>query len=88
VPHTGSKHRYTFYPAAIGGLVGQVGRLTKKEEPSVKHIGLASGEVLPAAKLCDNKSLMQTGPAKRSLTKCSYHIATVYIILYRCKVTW
>jgi len=48
VPHIGSKHRYTFYPVAIGGLVTLDGWL-KKEEPAVKHI--ASGLVLPVAKV-------------------------------------
>jgi len=40
----GSKHQYTFYLAAISGLV----TLWTQEEPAVKHI--ASGKVLPAAK--------------------------------------
>jgi len=50
VPHIGSKHRHTFYPAAICGLVTRWLKAQEKEqeEPAVKHT--AFGKFLPAAK--------------------------------------
>jgi len=45
VPHIGSKHRYTFYRQR-SAVWSHVGRLTKKDEPSVKHIASGNSECI------------------------------------------